>query len=183
MTTTLTLLLFPRLDYVGITLLIGCSFVPWLYYGWFNSPWWAAFYIALSCSFALGCIIVSLMDRFGERQYLQYRAALFLGDGLSALLPAVHWLTREAYHQGKEDFLQKNHWPGILLAIMGGSYTFGGLLYMFRVPERFAPGRFDLWFNSHQLFHLMVVAGALFYYHSLTQIMHLRLTEPGHFYN
>lgn len=168
---------------MGITLLICCSFVPWLYYAWFNSPWCATFYIALSLSFALGCIIVSLLDRFGERKYLPYRAALFLGDGLSALLPGVHWISREAMHQGKQGFFHQNHWPGLLLIIMGGTYTLGGLVYAFRLPERFYPGRFDLWFNSHQLFHVMVVTGALLYYHSLTQLMYIRLTEPQHFYN
>ena len=25
-----------------------------------------------------------------------------------------------------------------------------GVVYCFRIPERFAPGRFDIWFHSHQ---------------------------------
>jgi adiponectin receptor len=27
----------------------------------------------------------------------------------------------------------------------------------FRVPERFAPGKFDIWGNSHQIFHVFIM--------------------------
>ena len=99
-----------------------------------------------------------------------------------AILPAIHWVWREIYTRGW-DFIKENHQPGILVATMGGTYVAGGLLYMFKVPERFKPGLFDLWFNSHQLFHVLVVGAGLLYYHSLTQIMYLRLHDPEHFYN
>lgn len=29
-----------------------------------------------------------------------------------------------------------------------------------KVPERFAPGRFDVWGSSHQIFHVCVLLGA-----------------------
>ena len=40
----------------------------------------------------------------------------------------------------------------------------GAAIYALRVPERWYPGAFDLWFSSHQLFHLCVVAAALVHY-------------------
>ena len=66
---------------------------------------------------------------------------------------------------------------------MGATYTVGGLLYLFKVPEQLAPGRFDLWFNSHQLFHVLVVAGGLLYYHSITQMIELRLIDAKYYFN
>jgi len=30
-----------------------------------------------------------------------------------------------------------------------------------RIPERFAPGRFDIWGSSHQIFHVLVLAAAV----------------------
>lgn len=27
----------------------------------------------------------------------------------------------------------------------------------FRIPERFAPGHFDIWFSSHQIFHVSIL--------------------------
>jgi adiponectin receptor len=30
-----------------------------------------------------------------------------------------------------------------------------------RIPERWRPGAFDIWGNSHQLFHLFAILGAV----------------------
>lgn len=27
----------------------------------------------------------------------------------------------------------------------------------FRIPERFAPGKFDIWGSSHQIFHVLIL--------------------------
>lgn len=43
-----------------------------------------------------------------------------------------------------------------LLALMGG------LVNVWRVPERFSPGTFDYWFNSHQIMHIAVVLAIMF---------------------
>ncbi|KAI9369899.1 hemolysin-III related protein [Aspergillus egyptiacus] len=40
------------------------------------------------------------------------------------------------------------------------AWTFYGAgvgLYAFRIPERFAPGKFDIWGSSHQIFHLAIL--------------------------
>ncbi|KFY23639.1 hypothetical protein V493_05740 [Pseudogymnoascus sp. VKM F-4281 (FW-2241)] len=39
-------------------------------------------------------------------------------------------------------------------------YVGGAVVYMAKVPERFAPGRFDVWGSSHQIFHVCVLLGA-----------------------
>lgn len=36
----------------------------------------------------------------------------------------------------------------------------GANFYQAKVPERFAPGRFDVWGHSHQIFHVCVLLGA-----------------------
>ena len=46
------------------------------------------------------------------------------------------------------------------LIFEGLLYIAGAGIYAARVPERFAPGRFDLLGASHQLFHCLVVAAA-----------------------
>jgi adiponectin receptor len=38
------------------------------------------------------------------------------------------------------------------------------VLFALRVPERWKPGAFDLFFSSHQLFHICVVVAALVHY-------------------
>lgn len=50
---------------------------------------------------------------------------------------------------------------GMRWVIMEGLlYIAGAGIYAARVPERFAPGRFDLLGASHQVFHCLVVAAA-----------------------
>lgn len=38
----------------------------------------------------------------------------------------------------------------------------GGLVNICRLPERFSPGRFDYWFNSHQIMHIMVILSIMY---------------------
>ncbi|KAG7272676.1 hypothetical protein CRUP_008504 [Coryphaenoides rupestris] len=38
----------------------------------------------------------------------------------------------------------------------------GGVINITRVPERFRPGRFDYWCNSHQIMHVLVVVSILY---------------------
>jgi Haemolysin-III related len=47
-----------------------------------------------------------------------------------------------------------------------------------RIPERFAPGRFDYFFASHQVFHFCVVFAALAHYYSALKSFEFRLSRP-----
>lgn len=50
------------------------------------------------------------------------------------------------------------------LLIMGALYGLGAVFYASRIPERWLPGKFDFAGHSHQIFHVLVVAGALTHY-------------------
>ena len=56
-------------------------------------------------------------------------------------------------------------------------YILGAVLYGLRIPERFLPGKFDLWFQSHQIFHVLVVFAAMVHYHGMTNMAVHRLTK------
>jgi channel protein (hemolysin III family) len=53
---------------------------------------------------------------------------------------------------------------GGLVALGGALYLLGAATFYYRVPERLIPHVFDYWGNSHQLFHIMVLAGCLCHY-------------------
>ena len=55
----------------------------------------------------------------------------------------------------------------------------GAGLYASRVPERWAPGKFDLLWNSHNLFHLAVVMAALIHYKSVLLLLSWRDSAPN----
>ncbi|KAF0291092.1 Adiponectin receptor protein [Amphibalanus amphitrite] len=60
---------------------------------------------------------------------------------------------------------------------MGALYVAGALLYAFRVPERWFPGKCDIYFQSHQIFHVLVVAAAMVHYHGVSELAMHRLTN------
>lgn len=67
---------------------------------------------------------------------------MFLTFGLSGIIPAVHYTLIEGF-----DYAITRASMGWLI-LMGALYVIGALLYAVRVPERFFPGKCDLWVSS-----------------------------------
>ncbi|XP_017291581.3 progestin and adipoQ receptor family member 4 [Kryptolebias marmoratus] len=49
-----------------------------------------------------------------------------------------------------------------LFVIMDTLAVLGGLVNIIQIPERFSPGLFDNWGNSHQIMHVMVVCSIIY---------------------
>ncbi|KAK6027436.1 hypothetical protein OSTOST_06534, partial [Ostertagia ostertagi] len=163
--------LFSKLDYAGIALLIVGSFIPWLYYAFYCRPQPMVIYITMISVLGLLAMIVSLWDKFSEPAYRPLRAIIFVAMGLSAVFPAAHLL----FVDGVEFLYTKASLVWMLL--MGFMYISGAAIYATRIPERWFPGRCDLWFQSHQLFHTFVVIAAFIHFHSITEMAKKKLME------
>ena len=50
------------------------------------------------------------------------------------------------------------------------------ILFVFFYP-RFFPGKVDIWFHSHQIFHCFVIAGAFVHYHGISLMAMYRLRQ------
>ncbi len=146
------------------------SFVPWLYYAFYCDSIPKTVYLVFIGMLGVCCIIVSLWDKFSEPEFRAIRAGMFIALGLSGLIPAVHYGVvfggYKAFNVGALGWL-------ILMAIL---YIVGAVLYAARIPERLFPGRFDIWFQSHQIFHVFVVVAAYVHYHGITKLASYRLT-------
>jgi len=161
--------LFSKLDYVGIALLIMGSFFPWLYYGFYCERSLQIFYLSVTFVLGLAAIVVSLWDKFGEPRLRPLRAGLFAGFGLSGIIPAVHY----ALAKGWIHAISKASLGWLIL--MGSLYVLGAIVYASRIPERWFPGKCDIWGHSHQLFHLLVIAAAFVHYHGISEMAMHRL--------
>ncbi|XP_055384897.1 adiponectin receptor protein-like isoform X2 [Condylostylus longicornis] len=162
--------LFSKLDYCGIALLIMGSFVPWLYYGFYCHYQPKLIYLSVVCVLGMLSIIVSLWDKFSEPNLRPLRAGVFMSFGLSGIIPAVHYVLMEGY-------ISKISQSSLgWLCLMGLLYILGALFYALRVPERWFPGKCDLWFQSHQIFHVLVIAAAFVHYHGITEMAMYRIT-------
>ncbi|KAH8313379.1 hypothetical protein KR067_005005 [Drosophila pandora] len=161
--------LFSKLDYCGIALLIMGSFVPWLYYGFYCHYQPKVIYLSVVCVLGVLSIVVSLWDKFSEPGLRPLRAGVFMSFGLSGVIPAVHYSIMEGW------FSQMSRASLGWLILMGLLYITGALLYALRVPERWFPGKFDIWGQSHQIFHILVIAAAFVHYHGISEMAMYRV--------
>ncbi|CAK7205567.1 hypothetical protein SEUCBS139899_008344 [Sporothrix eucalyptigena] len=152
-----------KLDYSGIVFLIVGSYVPTLYYGFFCHPRWLTVYLYLIVLLGLACLMVSWLEHFRTPVWRPYRALLFVALGMSGVVPIVHSLLflEDGTTLGAR-YQQLNARMGLNWVLLQGVlYVFGAFLYAARWPERWAPGRFDIWGSSHQIFHVFVVLAAV----------------------
>jgi len=162
--------LFSKLDYCGIALLIMGSFVPWLYYGFYCHYEHKLVYLSFVLVLGIMSIVVSLYDKFSEPNLRPLRAGVFASFGLSGIIPAIHYGLMEGWFSK----ITRNSLGWLIL--MGLLYILGAVFYALRVPERFYPGKFDLVFQSHQIFHVLVIAAAFVHYHGISEMAMYRVT-------
>jgi adiponectin receptor len=79
---------------------------------------------------------------------------MFVMMGLSAVVPVIHGLKLYGLEQMRKTI--GLDW----VVLQGVLYILGAGIYAARVPEKWNPGRFDIWGSSHQIFHVLVVLAA-----------------------
>uniref|UniRef100_A0A0D6R5D5 Uncharacterized protein n=1 Tax=Araucaria cunninghamii TaxID=56994 RepID=A0A0D6R5D5_ARACU len=146
-----------RLDYSGIAALIAASFYPPVYYSFMCTPFLRNTYLTAITLLGIATIIVSLLPAFQNPEYRILRAVLFSGMGIWGVAPVMH---KVILHKDQPEAL---HTLAYEIG-MGCFYVLGALVYATRIPERWKPGKFDIAGHSHQLFHVLVIAGAYTHY-------------------
>lgn len=146
------------------------SFVPWLYYSFYCSPQPCFIYLIVVCILGLAAITVSQCDFFATPQYrgvragrntttataLQWRcnvvmfydglsSGVFVGLGLSGVVPTLHFVISEGLI--KATTMGQMGW----LLLMATLYITGACLYAARIPERFFPGKCDIWVSRSRV--------------------------------
>lgn len=72
------------------------------------------------------------------------RAGVFMAFGLSGVIPAIHYVYMEGWFN---DISRASlGW----LVLMGLLYILGAMFYALRIPERWFPGKFDLWVSEFE---------------------------------
>jgi adiponectin receptor len=143
-----------QLDYLGIVFLIWGSFIPSIYYGFYNDRDLVKRYWTMITTIGAMTAAATMMPMFRTAKWRPVRATMFVGMGLSAVFPVLDGLNRYGYEHMQSSI--GLHW----LVTQGALYILGAGLYAARIPERFAPGKFDIWGSSHQIFHVLVLLAA-----------------------
>ncbi|THG10971.1 hypothetical protein TEA_028064 [Camellia sinensis var. sinensis] len=88
-----------------------------------------------------------------------FRTSLYFAMGMSGVAPVIHKLM---LYGNCSEAIQTT----VYEVLMGVLYGIGAFIYVIRVPERWKPGNFDIVCSSHQLFHVLVDAGAYTHFHT-----------------
>ncbi|KAJ6731874.1 ADIPOR/PROGESTIN RECEPTOR-RELATED [Salix purpurea] len=116
----------------------------------------------------VGIVIMIITSFFPPIYYIfqceQLWQFIYLGEpscfasmGLFGLVPAVHSVIANWSNPRRDTIVAYE-------SAMAVFYLSGAGLYVARFPERLKPGLFDLAGHSHQIFHVLVVLGALAHY-------------------
>ncbi|KAM5528115.1 hemolysin-iii channel protein [Fusarium oxysporum f. sp. phaseoli] len=140
-----------RRDLLGIVIVTDGSFIPGIYYIFSCEPillkvHWT---IVVVCGSATAALIS--IPKFRTLRWRKVRVGAYVALGASAFIPLLHGV----HVYGLEYMFQYSgmKWYLVELLLYGG----GCGIYAFRIPERFAPGHFDIWFSSHQIFHVTIL--------------------------
>ncbi|MBA0867720.1 hypothetical protein Goshw_003317 [Gossypium schwendimanii] len=146
-----------RLDYAGITTMIITSFFPPIYYIFQCDPQWHFVYLGGITALGFFTILTLLSPTLSTSKFRAFRALLFTSMGLFGVVPGIHASIVNWSNPRRNVTLAYE-------SAMAIFYLTGTMFYVTRIPERLKPGWFDIAGHSHQIFHILVVMGALAHY-------------------
>lgn len=158
-----------KLDYAGISFLIGGSSVSPVYYMlyWDDGEILRPLYLII---IALGCFsvfTVSMSSYFDVPEYRKFKAIIFVLLGCAVSFPIIQfWFFRNEITM---PIYPTSHWT-----LGGAVYILGAFVYSSRIPECFFPGKFDFFGHSHNLWHFFVLTAAVIHYYGSLELYHLR---------
>ena len=144
-----------QLDYLGIVILMWGSTIPSIYYGFYCDARLQKIYWVNVSILATLCVVSTLHPRFRHPTLRPYRAAMYAGLGLSAVVFVVHGILLHGW--AVQNQRMSVDWMG-LMALFN---LMGAAIYAARVPERLRPRKYDIYGNSHQVLHVAVVLAGL----------------------
>ena len=144
-------------DYFGITCLIVGSFIPLLWYTFACHTTWRIVYLAMISTLGSAGLVGPFFNFFDHPKFFIYRTMLFVVMTASGIIPTIHFVIIVPLNGTTIPFLGG-------LALMFLFYSAGVIIYALRFPERMYPGHFDIWFQSHQIWHVFVLAAAVVHF-------------------
>ena len=152
-----------------ISLLLTTSCYPPYYYFFYCQNNYKLFFLIIITLFGVILFFFCLTEEFNSADKRNLRGMAFLIFGLCSELP-VFILTFIL-----NDIRGHNNDASFLFLYLGMlSYLLGGILYLKRVPEKYFPGIFDYFGNSHQLFHILILPAIFLNYFAFLDIYRSR---------
>ncbi|KAK0524301.1 inc metabolism membrane protein [Tilletia horrida] len=150
---------FACIDYTGVAWLVSASVFTVIYNEFYCQPNLAIFYSFTTLCVGIAGATLPWAKWFNTREAKMWRVAVFLSMAFASLLPFTH----AAYEHG----LSKT--ASFVMPIVPSllAYVFGIFIYALEIPERFAPGRFDIFGHAHQIWHASIIVAILLHWRAV----------------
>uniref|UniRef100_A0A6B2LCN1 Uncharacterized protein n=1 Tax=Arcella intermedia TaxID=1963864 RepID=A0A6B2LCN1_9EUKA len=118
----------------------------------------------------LGTVVLQLFYKGSQFAHIShYFMILFCGFGF---IPLVHWIAVYGFEN-----------PEVKLSIWKilSAYLFlcvGFIFWRFHIPERWFIGKCDIWFSSHQIWHIFVMLGPAMFLYAGHDAFHFSKVSP-----
>ena len=161
--------LYLKFDLAGIAIMIGGSATPVLYYAFMCKEYTAHkwIYLGLVWAASIGALFVVMSPSSRNSTNNWIFALSFIAAGCSALPGVVHLI----FYMEEQYVRQFPYW---IFLLAGAFYVFGACIFAMKWPERRFPFIFDNFGNSHNIFHVCVVIGAVMTWWGSVRIFHER---------
>lgn len=129
---------FACVDYIGISLLVTASIISTEYFAFYCEPLSRYLYMGLTAILGGVVLVCTTHPTFNHPNMALVRVGAFVTLGASGFIPA-----------GQLAFTRGPDWVWEFYAPITKSilvYLFGAFIYAAKVPERWAPGTFDIWY-------------------------------------
>lgn len=151
------------MDLLGIVIVTVGTFSSGIYYVFFceaslQKLHWG---IILTTGTLTGILISN--PSLKTPRFRKVKVGAFVAFGASSFIPLLHGVQR----YGLEYMLEYAGMKWYLLEL--SFYGAGVGMYAFRIPERLAPGTFDIWGSSHQIFHVAILCAMYTHLTALVQ--------------
>lgn len=161
-----------RLDMAGISILIFGSCYAANYYFYYCRRAYQIFWITIAFVTNFSGFLITMMPSIHKVQYAWLKGVVFsiigVFNGLS-IFNAMYF-SWKGYRPDDIEF-------GIVyfgVVMMGVLYLVGASFYIKRIPEKYFPKKFDVWLNSHTIFHIFVLTASIEFYLVIRYLYHLR---------
>jgi adiponectin receptor len=161
-TCTSQAVLWSKADYTGILCLLGSSDIPMLYFGFESYPTIRlVYFILLPIVLCLGSYsLFSEKMQTPERKLL--RLIAFASVALFGWFHMVHEIILKNSYETTIRIL--NNWFSSF-----SFYIIGVFFYASHIPEKYVKKSFDIIGSSHQIWHLLVLGGAIYHVRTIHQ--------------
>ena len=146
------------LDFCGIGLSIHAAHLSWIYYGLYAGPSLFKIYAPIQVVILIWTLIVSYLICYSKMNVdsnQNIRIGLYL---LQHFL--IYVITGHVYLRNESSSLFTFECSSFILMAMA-CLIICIIVYVSQVPESIWPGKFDTFFNSHQIMHLFVLATSI----------------------